>query len=349
MTGGCRFGSNCKFSHDQRPQGNIPRNGQPSGSRLGSSNQPSDPEREKLQTWRRLRPVPALPGDRQTASYFRMAIDLVEDDVSLAQQVIRDMASERRLLLLKDILELLSQNKTPGTMDVIWNSRISPLFRIILHPSIVDSIVVEQEMATIYRALLGIDATRLRCLFDFVFRIVDHWSEVPLDTDDATRTEVLSLGCGVLAKVIDTSTANIVNVHFTSICEDIQTRLDAFGNQKEDFHTIQASKYLERVRRRLGIGQSLPEASHASASSGAMAEFILSQDLPGSLSQRGRRHDNDHADIADIKLMPTIGEIMYVQGGVFTHYQSVLASPPGLAWLVGSPLLRSSAPESPPP
>ncbi|KAF6831583.1 hypothetical protein CMUS01_07283 [Colletotrichum musicola] len=229
-TGGCRFGSSCKFSHDQSAQDYVHRNGQPSGSRPSSSSQPSDPEREKLETWRRLRPAPNLAGDRQTASHFRMAADLVEEDVSLAQQFIRDMASERRLLLLKDVLEGLSQNKTP----------------------------------TKYSHL---DA--------------ECW---PRSSTPAP--------------------------HFTSICEDSQMRLDAFGNRKEDFHTIQASKYLERVRRRLGIGQSLPEASHVSASSGAMAEFILSQDLPGSLSQRGRRHDNDHADIADIKLMPTVGEIM---------------------------------------
>ncbi|KAJ0277917.1 hypothetical protein CBS470a_010033 [Colletotrichum nupharicola] len=41
-----------------------------------------------------------------------------------------------------------------------------------------------------------------------------------------------------------------------------------------------------------------------------MAEFTLSQDFPGNLSRNGRRHDNDHADIKDIKLMPTHEEIM---------------------------------------
>ncbi|KAF6784454.1 nf-x1 finger and helicase domain [Colletotrichum sojae] len=201
-TGGCRFGPSCKFSHDQSAQDNIHRNGPPSGSRPSSSSQPSDPEREKLETWRRLRPTPNLAGDRQTASYFRMAADLVEEDVSLAQQVVRDMASESRLLLLKDVLEGLSQKKTPTGMAMIWESRIFPLFRIIVHPDTVDSIVVEQETATIYRALLGIDATRLKRLYDFVFGIVDHWSESPLDTTDTTCTEVLSLGCGVLVTEI---------------------------------------------------------------------------------------------------------------------------------------------------
>lgn len=36
--------------------------------------------------------------------------------------------------------------------------------------------------------------------------------------------------------------------------------------------------------------------------------FELGQDLPGSLSELGPRHDNDHVNISDIKILPTIEE-----------------------------------------
>ncbi|KAJ0357722.1 hypothetical protein COL154_009832 [Colletotrichum chrysophilum] len=239
-----------------------------------------------------------------------MALDLVEQDASLAQEVIREIASDRRLNLIRDVLEGLSLSNTSAEKASLWESRISPLFRVIIHPAIVDSVVVEQETTTIYRSFLGIDATRLKHLFDFVLHLVDHWSELPFRESGASGLEAISLACGLLAKVIDTSAANIVNSHFTSIVEDIQLRLDVFGNSAEAFYSMQASKYLDYVRRRLGIGRTLPDVAHKNANSGAMAEFIVTEDLPGRLSLRGRRHDNDHADIAKIRIMPTLEETM---------------------------------------
>ncbi|GKT90395.1 NFX-1 finger and helicase domain [Colletotrichum tofieldiae] len=308
-TGSCRFGSHCKFSHD-------PANGDDRQSRIQqtrSLNQAPNPERERLQAWRRLRPKPAsvpLQWDRETANYFRTAISLVEEDVGLAQEVTRDMASENRLSIIRDVIEGAA-NRAPQEKVLVWESRILPFFRVLLHPSVADSVVLEQETTTLFRSLLGVDAARLHRLYSFLFELVDHWAELPFENNgSASGMEGLALACGVLAKVVNTCTSNMVNSHFTSIVDGIQIRLEAFGNQTADFHTLQAKKYLDYVRRRLEIGQLLPDATKAPASSGSFAEFTLSQDLPGSLSQRGRRHDNDHADIADIKLMPTHSEIM---------------------------------------
>ncbi|KAK1980981.1 hypothetical protein LZ30DRAFT_593677 [Colletotrichum cereale] len=221
------------------------------------------------------------------------------------------MASEQRLSIVRDVIEE-SANASPKEKALIWESRILPLFRILLHPSVVDSVVLEQEIATLFRSLLGLDATRLHSLYRFLFELVDHWSELHFEDDDSgSGMEALALACGVLSRVINTSTTNMVNAHFTSIVDEIQLRLEVFGNRKGDFHIMQAEKYLEYVRRRLGLGQSLPNAAQASsASSGTLAEFTLSQDMPGELSKRGPRHDNDHAEISDIKLMPTHEEIM---------------------------------------
>ncbi|KAK2062305.1 P-loop containing nucleoside triphosphate hydrolase protein [Colletotrichum caudatum] len=221
------------------------------------------------------------------------------------------MASEQRLPIILNVIEGFA-NRSPKEKVLIWESRILPLFRILLHPSVVDSVVLEQETATLFRSLLGIDATRLHRLYRLIFDLVDNWSELHSeDKDSGSGMEALALACGVLSKVINTSTANMVNAHFTSIVDEIQLRLEVFGNRKADFHTMQADKYLEYVRRRLGLGQSLPNAAQTSSVSlGALAEFTLSQDMPGSLSKRGPRHDNDHADIFDIKLMPTHEEIM---------------------------------------
>ncbi|KAI8296356.1 Helicase required for RNAi-mediated heterochromatin assembly 1 [Colletotrichum sp. SAR11_240] len=239
-----------------------------------------------------------------------MAHELIEQDASVAQDVIKEMASSRRLPLIKEALELLSTSATLREKASLLKRRIHPLFLIVTHSSIVGSVVVEQEVAQIYRVFLGVNATRLKLLFDFIVHIVDHWAEIPWRDETVSSMETISLSCGVLARVIETSTSNMINEHVVSIVKEIQLRLEVFGAGGDTFHTVQASRSLEYVRRRLDIGRSLPDVSHIPTSTSAMAEFTLSQDFPGNLSRNGKRHDNDHADIKDIKLMPTHEEIM---------------------------------------
>ncbi|KAJ3939042.1 uncharacterized protein N0V96_011157 [Colletotrichum fioriniae] len=252
----------------------------------------------------------SLLWDDTTSNFFQTAISLVEQNAGLAQEVVKEMADDGRLPLIRDVIEGAASARTPEDEVLLWESRISPLLRVLLHPTVVDSVVLEQETAVLYRLLLGVDATRLKTLFNFIFHVVDHWAELPFENTGVSGMEALALSCGVLAKVINTSTSNIVNALFHPIVEGIKLRLDVFGNKDSDFHTLQAIRHLDYVCRRLGIGQSLVDAVHVSASSGAMAEFTLSQDLPGKLSKRRERHDNDHQDISDIKLMPTHQEIM---------------------------------------
>ncbi|KAJ0297831.1 hypothetical protein COL5a_011109 [Colletotrichum fioriniae] len=281
-----------------------------------TANAPSrarNPERERLFQWKRLRPQPrqvSLLWDDTTSNFFQTAISLVEQNAGLAQEVVKEMADDGRLPLIRDVIEGAASARTPEDEVLLWESRISPLLRVLLHPTVVDSVVLEQETAVLYRLLLGVDATRLKTLFNFIFDVVDHWAELPFENTGVSGMEALALSCGVLAKVINTSTSNIVNALFHPIVEGIKLRLDVFGNKDSDFHTLQAIRHLDYVCRRLGIGQSLVDAVHVSASSGAMAEFTLSQDLPGKLSKRRERHDNDHQDISDIRLMPTHQEIM---------------------------------------
>lgn len=67
---------------------------------------------------------------------------------------------------------------------------------------------------------------------------------------------------------------------------------------------------LVRIRRRLNIGASLPMTEmQSSVPDIQKVTFELQQDMPGSLSKHGARHDNDHQNIADIGILPTAQEI----------------------------------------
>ncbi|KAH9436315.1 hypothetical protein MCOR02_005220 [Pyricularia oryzae] len=270
-----------------------------------------DPERDKFLEWRRLRPQPGCPNDSTTDLFFRRAAQLVESDATMAQQVIKELATDTNLLVIRDMVHDLTPHKSPSQKVKLWLLRVLPFFHTILHEDIIESVVLEQEISIIYRTLLGLDATRLKHFFKFIIHVIDHWIKLPFPDPPTSSLEALSLSCGVLAKTIDTSSANVVNAHFESIARDLRLRCDVFGSGTEDFHFLQAKRYLEYICRRLKFGQLIPEAPSGNfQAKGAAAAFKLSQDLPGALSRHGRRHDNDHADIENIKLMPTYEEIL---------------------------------------
>jgi hypothetical protein len=66
-----------------------------------------------------------------------------------------------------------------------------------------------------------------------------------------------------------------------------------------------AKTYLEHLQRRLSVGQSLPISLLGKTTQPPLptAAFVPLREVPGG------RHDNDHADICEIKVMPTFQEI----------------------------------------
>jgi len=70
------------------------------------------------------------------------------------------------------------------------------------------------------------------------------------------------------------------------------------------------SQSLARIRRRLGLGAAMSlSGGRALEQKSYRPVFEVGQDLPGAFSELGPRHDNDHADIFDIKILPTTEEI----------------------------------------
>ena len=70
------------------------------------------------------------------------------------------------------------------------------------------------------------------------------------------------------------------------------------------------SRSLDRIRQRLGVGAAMPfSGDRPPEQKSHRPVFELGPDHPGALSELGPRHDNDHANIFDIKILPTTDEI----------------------------------------
>lgn len=232
----------------------------------------------------------------------------MDGDLGASQETIRKLATDPGLQFIKN----LTNRSIPEAVDSqtkisLWQSQVRPLFNLVTHPRVVDSNVLEQEVAKIHGFILGVNASRAARLFDFVMDIAQVWPE--RNEGDDTLMSVLESSLAVLFRLVDCSTTNIVNDTFHRLVENFDVLLAMSSQPVDNVSELQATKYLDYLHRRLGVGKAMTEAKDCHAPVIRSEEFVLVQDLPGHLSRDGPRHDNDHADISKIKIMPTYQEI----------------------------------------
>lgn len=265
---------------------------------------------DKLRSWQRLLNRTRWPGALQAdvGQFFKLALELMDGDLGASQETVRKLATDAGLEFVKDVADRNISEAVGFQAKInLWQSQIGPLFRLVTHPRAVDSNVLEQEVTNIHAFILGVNASRAARLFDFVADLAQAWPEGAQGHD--TLMIVLELSLAVLFRLVDCNTSNIVNDTFHRIVEQFDVLLVSSSQPVDNFSKLQATKYLDYLHRRLGVGKSIPDVKAQRVAVVHPEEFVMVQDLPGHLSRDGPRHDNDHADISKIKIMPTYQEI----------------------------------------
>ncbi|RDA86075.1 hypothetical protein CP532_1289 [Ophiocordyceps camponoti-leonardi (nom. inval.)] len=255
----------------------------------------------------RHRSVTSRPAANDLAHFFRLGRDLMDGDLGLSQEVVKLLATEPGLLFIKSVTE---QNIEAASALGIWTTQLQPLFQMISHPRLTDSAVLEQQVATVYNFLLGVGGARMTKLFRAIGRLVQNW---PTTGTDTSSMAVIELSLSVLSKILDCNTTNIVNESFCTFVTLFSECVVASREPTETFSRLQAMKYLDYMRLRLESGSEIQEWSFLSKVSPVREHFVFRRDLPGHLSSQGPRHDNDNAEISNIKILPTWEEIMSVR------------------------------------
>ncbi|KAK0612029.1 hypothetical protein B0T14DRAFT_500988 [Immersiella caudata] len=320
---GNRFGANCKFAHDTGPRQAAPavyqRGGYtPAPARSTASTAQSNPGNAsqkggdgKLREWKRFlrqasetpRPPPAV-----ASRLFQLGLELMDGDIGAAQETIKLFASEAGLSFVKDVADRHLAGPTAVSDTTLWSTELQPLFKLITHPFVTDSAVLEQEVATIYNFLYGVGGERMSRIFTKVTHLLASWPTT--SPTSLSRTASIELSLAVLSKLLDCNTSTIVNDKFTLVTASLSKSLEESSKSDDQFSRLQASKYIDYIRLRLDLGNQIASIQDRPQVEVAREQFQLRRDLPGELSADGRRHDNDHADICKIKILPTREEIM---------------------------------------
>lgn len=280
--------------------------------RPGSDGQRND----SLRDWKRLLRQAKHSPDRAICDrFFGLAVKLVDGDLGACQEAVKLLAGEDGLAYIR----LLVDNHIPSATSAhqkqdIWAKQIQPLFTVITHPRVADSGVLEQAVATIYNFMQGIGSRRMKIIFDVAINLADSAmtsTTQALTTSTPNRLVILETSLAVLSKMIDCNTNNIIDEAFKTVLERIDSILEKPDQTSDEYLMLQSQKWISYISHRLGVGEKLP-SSHARSTQkiGSRAKFTLPKNLPGRLSASGPRHDNDHADISDISILPTYDEVV---------------------------------------
>ncbi|KAI1370891.1 hypothetical protein F4677DRAFT_339626 [Hypoxylon crocopeplum] len=316
--GNCKFGARCKFSHEPSPLPATQPQASTSTWRTNRREERGPPE-DRLREWKRLldlsysnsRPTRLSTIKIQAAydRFFILALELMEGDVGASQETVKLMAQEAGLDFLKGLIDRqIPDAKEKSTKVTLWLKQIRPLFQLLTHKRVVDSHVLEQQKAVICNFIQGVGCRRMKTLFDFISDLLEAWSTLPMAKEDEDGVSACELSLSVLATMIDCNTSNIVDDNYDHIVERLGYFVQA-AHHSDDFSKLQAQKHIQYLRRRLQVGDALAEAELKKNIPVKRAEFVMQKDLPGQLSAQGPRHDNDHADICDIRILPTHEEI----------------------------------------
>ncbi|KXX75859.1 NFX1-type zinc finger-containing protein 1 [Madurella mycetomatis] len=233
----------------------------------------------------------------------------------MAQETVQLLAKDQGLTVIRELADRrLHTVAGDAYKKATWQDELLPLFRILAHPRVVDSAILEQEVAVMYNFVLGIGGRRMKSVFLFCLDMLDGWQRFDLGRDGDSRMSTVELSLAVLSKMMDCNTNSIVIDDLGPIVHRLGAIADEPSAPDDEFYRLQSQSYLRYVRQRLGLGEALPERSTTTSRRRVeRTEFVLRKDLPGQLSAQGPRHDNDHADIADIKIMPTRDEIAAIR------------------------------------
>lgn len=225
--------------------------------------------------------------------FVQEARELIDADVGTMQETVRLLASEGGLSRLNEIIKCTDNR---GRAKEVLSNLVLPTLQIITHHKVVASMILEDRIGTIYNFLYGRQGDRANKVFAFIAKVL---AEEPT----VCTVSSIEIFLTALSNMIEGNGHALVNHNLKYIAESLL----GFVNFKE----TQNPQFLSRIRKlatRLELGHALPEVSPKRKKT-IKAVFNVPLDFPGADSKIGPRHDNDHARITNISILPTSEEI----------------------------------------
>lgn len=306
--GGCRFGASCRFSHV-----GVQTSASSEGGRPTTDESRSIPTTEaEFRNWRFMIPKDGHHPDAlgpQLSKFFQKGAELVVSDPGIRQDVIMRMASTGGLSRVRELTEQDTVSLTDSMKLRRFLSQHVPFFRILTHPDVLSSILLEQPLGDLLTFLYGFNGHRAVQLFSFIAQVLSDASKGDLPPASPSVAEIFQLVLLALSKVVDVNSGAQIHPDISKLVGIFSLLLERHASDHRKAGCENAWASLAKIQQRLGIGQAMPDLADKAKQPVTQAFFGIPIDYPGGLSLNGPRHDNDDEDITKIRVLPTWQEV----------------------------------------
>lgn len=226
------------------------------------------------------------------------------------QQLIRDLGSESGLRRISQIVEG-SFSSAYTVRGFSFKRHCIPFLKIVAHEEMKSSLILEREVGTIFNFIYGHNGQRGITFFKEVATGV---SQLSGSGDKELFEEALSAATSALFHTLNMNQSASVQEAFKAIVETLSECAASNGSSSAFNYTFRTiAGELSRIKMLLNMADGIPRANFMMSRKPAIdakLQYRQEVDFPGELSREGPRHDNDHADISQVQILPSADEIL---------------------------------------
>ena len=234
-------------------------------------------------------------------------------DPERRQSVIVEMSTEHGLTRVQQLVNLdYNKLSAVNAVDAVkfFSKTSFPFVRSITHQAVLTSFLLKVPRNNIYSFVCGVEGLQAVIFFGNLVHILSKLVSFGTQSYEAVILSMASI-LTALRETMDCNQTADMPGDFRAFTNVIAAEFNKLPVQVQRTPSGQViNRQLISIRRRLDFGFGTRRvAEHESVFKESLTTFEKGIDWPGTLSANGPRHDNDHASISCISIMPTDGEI----------------------------------------
>ncbi|KAJ5670148.1 uncharacterized protein N7477_005511 [Penicillium maclennaniae] len=307
--GNCFYGKNCRFSHDV----NGANDNRPDSTRYVFQPAADDPDaRNQYFNWKRLLRI-GISG----SGYSRTEQEEITQFWNGALEIVESENRENHQFLVKDlvdddlhghefILATAGADHPEGLQSVAAYDE--PFLKVITHPSLLNCLYVDSFVGTLYTSFGGTNGDRAIAFLRSVCRkLMNSW--------DNTRDDA-PISSDMMKLLLNTIYQLLSRVRRARFHDEMPALLELTREMAQKMTETCSKADLDGFESKIEVMQSLITSANRSLASLRMPEADpqkagpVQSTFPMDIQIPGGRHDNDLAEISQVQILPTYGEVM---------------------------------------
>ena len=136
--------------------------------------------------------------------FFQIGWNLIEsEDTGIRQYVIIKLGAETGLIIIKTLTDIIDASQKDETTVSIFKDKTLPFYKIISHPDMLFSLILETPIDTIYTFLFSPSGRRGLSVFRSIVTALSRMILRRSLSDEEVSTVAISSSLGVLNRLIE--------------------------------------------------------------------------------------------------------------------------------------------------